>query len=45
VDKRLDPHCQRLDSLLLFLHDTDPTRRKFSHQSDDSFFTFNTGAM
>jgi hypothetical protein len=34
----------RLNSLLLFLHDTDPIRRRFSHQGDDSFFTFNTGS-
>jgi hypothetical protein len=41
----LDPHRQRLDSLLLFLHGTDPVRCKSSYQGDDSFFTFNTASM
>jgi hypothetical protein len=41
----LDPHRQRLDSLLLFLYDADPVRCKSSYQGNDSFLTFNTDTL
>jgi hypothetical protein len=38
-------HRQRLDFLLLFLHNTDPIRCEFGSQGDDNILTFNTGAL